>query len=127
MTIYNAQEKPFSSWGLAEKFNFVLEEEAPDLYARCRSKFHEGGEYIFNPERKWRFDYCWPEIKLAVELDGFGWGHQSIGKLIGQYEKQNKAVQMGWKILRYNSSHLGSYDKCVDAVRQIMEVMVGIQ
>jgi hypothetical protein len=26
-------------------------------------------EYLFHPERKWRIDYCWPEQKLAVEIE----------------------------------------------------------
>ena len=27
-------------------------------------------EYRFHPTRKWRFDYAWPENKIALEVEG---------------------------------------------------------
>lgn len=64
-------------------------------------------EHKFHPERKWRFDFAWPEIKLAVEIDGgtFGGekmlGNHAVGKRYQQdCIKQNAALLNGWVVLR---------------------------
>jgi very-short-patch-repair endonuclease len=64
-------------------------------------------EYKFHPMRKWRFDFAWPKIKLAVEIDGgtFGGpkmlGNHAIGKRYQQdCIKQNAAMMDGWAVLR---------------------------
>jgi very-short-patch-repair endonuclease len=61
-------------------------------------------EYKFHPTRKWRFDYCWPENKLAVEIEGgiFTKGRHTRGVgFSNDMEKYNSAVLLGWRILRY--------------------------
>ena len=30
-------------------------------------------EFRFHVQRKWRFDYCWPDLKVAVEIEGGVW------------------------------------------------------
>jgi len=64
-------------------------------------------EYKFHPVRKWRFDFAWPKIKLAVEIDGGTFagqkmlGNHAIGK---RYQedciKINAAQLDGWAVLR---------------------------
>jgi hypothetical protein len=36
-------------------------------------------EYRFDAKRRWRFDFCWPEQRLASEVEGGTW---SGGRLI---------------------------------------------
>lgn len=65
-------------------------------------------EYRFHPTRKWRFDFCWPDLKLAAEADGAIWvsGRHSRGSgIIGDCEKYNAATVLGWRILRYNTEN----------------------
>ena len=60
-------------------------------------------EVRVDPQRRWRFDYCWPLEKLAMEVDGGGWinGRHSRGSGIEKdAEKQNAAVAMGYRVLR---------------------------
>ena len=60
-------------------------------------------ELRFAPPRRWRFDYAWPVLKLAMEVDGGGWinGRHSRGSGIEKdAEKQNAAVAMGYRVLR---------------------------
>lgn len=62
-------------------------------------------EWKFHPKRKWRFDFAWPDLKLAVELHGaifskYRSGHQASGH-IRDMEKINSAVELGWKVLQY--------------------------
>jgi len=54
--------------------------------------------------RRWRFDYAFPEVKVAIELEGGVWsnGAHTRGKhYISDMEKYNSAVELGWVVLRY--------------------------
>ncbi len=60
-------------------------------------------EYKFHPTRKWRFDYAWPELKIALEVEGGVWsgGRHTSGKgFTADMEKYNAAVASGWAVLR---------------------------
>lgn len=61
-------------------------------------------EYKFCPYRRWRFDFAWPEKKIAVECEGGCWSggrHTRGSGFIKDAEKYNCAVLMGWRVLRY--------------------------
>jgi very-short-patch-repair endonuclease len=60
-------------------------------------------EYRFDKVRKWRFDYCIIDHKIAVEVEGGAYtqGRHTRGKgFIGDMEKYNAATCHGWRILR---------------------------
>lgn len=71
-------------------------------------------EYRFHAERKWRFDYAWPQWKVALEVEGgvFGFkdpktgkhrsggAHSSITGIKRDIEKYNYAGAMGWTVIR---------------------------
>jgi len=66
-------------------------------------------EYQFNPTRKWRFDYCIPELKIAIEVEGGAWtrGRHTRGKgFIADMDKYNTATIMGWRLLRFTPDQL---------------------
>ena len=63
-------------------------------------------QHYFHPERRWRFDFAWPEHKLAVEIQGFGSGHNSYTGMSSDYEKHNEALRLGWRILYFMSHDL---------------------
>ena len=81
------------------------------LTALCRA---EGwpvpeAEYRFHPFRKWRFDFAWPEQKVAVEIEGGIWtrGRHTRGAgYLGDLEKYNEAQLLGWIVLRCTPSQL---------------------
>ena len=60
-------------------------------------------EYLFHPERKWRFDYCWEEWALAVEIEG---GVHVRGRHVrgkgyeDDCEKYSWAAVLGWRVIR---------------------------
>ena len=63
-------------------------------------------EYKFHPTRQWRFDFAFPEHKIAVEVEGGTWtnGAHSRGKHFeGDCEKYNEAVLLGWRVLRFTT------------------------
>jgi very-short-patch-repair endonuclease len=61
-------------------------------------------EHRFHPVRKWRFDYAWPDSKVAMEVDGaiFGGksGHNTGVGIARDAEKSNAAVELGWRLIR---------------------------
>jgi very-short-patch-repair endonuclease len=57
-------------------------------------------EHRFHPTRRWRFDFAWPEQRLAVEIEGRG-RHQTFMGFAQDAEKYNTALLLGWRVLRY--------------------------
>lgn len=68
-------------------------------------------EYRFAPPRKWRFDYAWPDLKIALEVEGGVWtrGRHTRGAgFLKDVEKYNAAASLGWLVLRCTPNQLYS-------------------
>lgn len=68
-------------------------------------------EYRFDLTRRWRFDFAWPGIKVAVELEGgvYSRGRHSRGAgYVKDCDKYNAATLAGWNVYRYTAQHLTS-------------------
>jgi len=71
-------------------------------------------ELRFHPKRMWRFDFAFPEEKVAVEVEGGVWSSQHGGKsrhftgtgAIADMEKYSNAAALGWRILRFTPQAL---------------------
>jgi len=66
-------------------------------------------EYRFHPVRKWRFDYAFPDLKIAVECDGgvfTGGRHTRPIGYMKDMEKFNAAAQDGWVVLKFTPSQM---------------------
>ena len=66
-------------------------------------------EYRFHPTRRWRYDYAWPDRLIAVEIEGGVWrnGRHTRGLgFLGDMEKYNTGVKLGWRILRYTPQNM---------------------
>lgn len=66
-------------------------------------------EHKFHPTRKWRFDFAWIELKLALEVEGGLYGksrHTSITGYTNDCEKYSFAALLGWRVLRCTVIHL---------------------
>lgn len=89
-----------------------LEDDAAAILAQLATKYDfpvPEIEYRFHPLRRWRFDFAWPELKMALETEGGVWsgGRHTRGKgFIDDCEKYNTAAVMGWLVLRVTSAHL---------------------
>lgn len=83
-------------------------------------------EYVFAPPRRWRFDYCWPDRKIALELEGGSWvgGRHTRGSgFEADAEKYNAAALGHWLVLRYTTTMLKNDPAgCIDQVRQLLQV-----
>lgn len=60
-------------------------------------------EYQFC-ERGWRFDYCIPALKIAIEFEGGIFlqksGHNTAKHYTKDSDKYNRATVLGWKVIR---------------------------
>ena len=71
-------------------------------------------EYRFSPPRRWRFDFAYPDLMLAVECEGGVWsqgqhGHSNALRFIEDCEKYNAAVILGWRVLRFTERPIYSW------------------
>lgn len=57
-------------------------------------------EYRFLTTRRWRFDFAWPTLRIAVEIEGRG-RHQTVVGFRNDCEKYNAALRLGWRVLRF--------------------------
>ena len=101
-----------------------LGEETFELHCRIKMLKPER-EYQFC-ERGWKFDFCWPFLKLAVEIEGgtkFGKSRHSQGD---GFEKDcikyNAATLLGWKVLRYSTKMVQNET----AINQVVEYLESV-
>lgn len=109
---------------------FKREQRVSEPEESLAAQFRLGGlenpqrEYRFHAGRRWRFDFAWPERKLAVEVEGLTrdpskGGHQSRAGYTANLEKYNTAALMGWTILRFEQSAIRSGE----ALRMIEQLL----
>jgi very-short-patch-repair endonuclease len=70
-------------------------------------------EYTFHPIRRFRWDFCWPEHKVAVEVQGGLWArgqakaaHAMPIGILRDYEKNNLGQEHGWSVLFFTPEQL---------------------
>ena len=79
-------------------------EEILELHIRAAKLPDPVREHKFHPQRRWRFDFAWPDKWLAVEVEGGVWngGRHTRGKgFTDDCEKYNNAAVLGWMVLRF--------------------------
>jgi len=98
--------------------------------ARCEMMFvqrWDGPAYVtehrFHPVRKWRFDYAWPDAKVAFEIEGgiFSRGaHVRPRGIADDIDKGNAANELGWRVFR-----ACDLSDLIEAIRQIKAALAG--
>lgn len=79
-------------------------------------------EFLFHPTRKWRFDYAFPESKIALEVEGgvhTGGRHIRPRGFLNDMEKYNTAATMGWRVLRTTPDELRTF-KTIEMIKVAM-------
>lgn len=63
-------------------------------------------ELVFAKPRRFRFDFAWPDRKLAAEVDGAVWSggrHTRGAGVESDCEKVNLALALGWRVARFST------------------------
>jgi very-short-patch-repair endonuclease len=66
-------------------------------------------EHKFDDVRRWRFDFASVSLRIAIEVEGGAYtqGRHTRGAgFIGDMEKYNRAVVLGWRVLRYTPTQM---------------------
>lgn len=80
-------------------------------------------EYQFCADRKWQFDFAFPDQKVAVEIDGGQWSpHGGRHARDTDREKLNRAAVLGWRVLRYSGTMLRAPRTVIDEVLDALDV-----
>ena len=66
-------------------------------------------EFVFCEQRRWRFDFAFPERKIAVEVEGGVWvqGRHNRGRgYSDDCHKYSIAAALGWTVLRFTARQI---------------------
>lgn len=87
-------------------------------------------QYLFATAvaRRYRFDLCWPEYRLAIELHGLvvqkgrvrGAHGGIVGGITKDMDKANLAVMLGWSLLTFTQSHVYSSTAAIDMTQRVL-------
>jgi hypothetical protein len=80
-------------------------------------------EYKFHPSRKWRFDYCWKDKMIALEVEGGIWtnGRHTKGSgFIKDMEKYNNAALLGYRLIKCTPTSLMSIEN-IELIKNILK------
>lgn len=80
-------------------------------------------EFVFHPGRAWRFDFAWPALRVAVEIHGFGWGHQAQQHLARDSEKIRDAILSDWVVVPFTTRCIASRVRCREGVELVCRVL----
>lgn len=73
-------------------------------------------EYKFHKTRKWRFDFAYPERKIAIEVEGGTYSRKSRHTSPLGYrkdcEKYNTANALGWHVYRGDTAMVRDGSLC---------------
>lgn len=72
--------------------------------------------------KDWRFDFCWPDIRFAVEVEGGGWvngGHNRGKGFAKDLEKYHAAMKLGYTVYRCDGNLIKS-GKAIQLIETII-------
>jgi len=80
-------------------------------------------EFRFHPVRKFRWDWAWPEVRLALEVEGGVWSGGAHGRgtgIVRDMEKSTLAAEEGWRIIRVTPSNLAT-EATMDSIHRALQ------
>ena len=79
-------------------------------------------EYRFHESRRWRFDFAYPDHKIAIEVEGgvYTRGRHTRGAgFTADCEKYNAATELGWKVYRYTTQQVME-GKAIEQIKRLI-------
>jgi len=111
ITDHIIDQKLKKAFGLPKEKKYSGKEKNHIEFVLIALKLNYKKEFKFHDTRKFRFDYCLPEQKIAIEYEGiFGGtgdknGHTGVTHYKKDVVKYNLATLCGWRILRYTADN----------------------
>ncbi|MBU6955892.1 endonuclease domain-containing protein [Hahella sp. HN01] len=108
-------------------------EETLALHIRALKLPEPVREYRFHPVRRWRFDFAWPDYRIAAEVEGitcYGRNkngtlklgrHQTAKGVSADMEKYAEAMALGWSVFRCDAKLINS-GRAVEVITQMMKL-----
>ena len=93
------------------KFKGLTRDDKFLLMCRAKRIPKPEAEVRFHPVRKFRFDWAWPDAKLALEVEGGVWSGGAHGRgtgIVRDMAKATLAAEEGWRIIRVTPSNLAT-------------------
>lgn len=90
----------------AKRLRDLTEHARVESFFQMLTKAHltiPAREFKFDTDRDWRFDYCWPAERIALEVEGgvyTGGRHTRPVGFINDIAKYNAAALAGFRVLR---------------------------
>ena len=81
-------------------------------------------EVRFHPTRRWKFDLCYPEKMIAIEVEGGTYTGGRHTRPIGfenDCRKYSEAALLGWKVIRVTRGMIDSWE-ALDLVARALGV-----
>lgn len=75
-------------------------------------------EYLFDPSRRWAFDFAFPSQKLAMEVEGQY--HRTYKGHASDCEKFTAAAAQGWRVLRFVASQKRRAPEWAELIREVL-------
>lgn len=73
------------------------------------------------PNRRFSLDIAFPELKIAIEVDGWEFHGKHKSAHLRDREKQNLLVLNGWRVLRYTAKQiLGKPEQCLMEIENLI-------
>ncbi|MDA8119899.1 MAG: DUF559 domain-containing protein [Gammaproteobacteria bacterium] len=78
-------------------------------------------EYQAIPGRRYSLDVAFPEVKLAIEVDGFRHHGKFLDDFTRDRVRQNLIVEAGWRVLRFTAGQVyQSMDECLAQIERLL-------
>lgn len=97
-------------------------EETLALLIRAEGLPEPAREYRFSETRRFRFDFAWPDLQVAVECEGGTWTksrHTSGKGYKADCIKYNLAALSGWLVLRFTRDMIED-GTAIETIKQVM-------
>jgi hypothetical protein len=93
----------------------VLESRMARVLRRCNIP-EPKAEVCWGPDRRYRLDFAFADIRLVIEVDGWA-GHFAPEKRRSDHQRDRRLWQAGWTVLRYDW-----WEVTYDAARVAQEI-----